>query len=129
MLEFLSAIFDKGHAYSTTNSAKCASTIVHIPPYNSLSKHPLINRYITGIFNLRPLKPKLSFLWDMEISFRYFKQQGDNCLLSDIILTQKLIVLLLLLGVHRLKLNCLVIIDYKRVPLIQCGDGLKISSQ
>ena len=38
----------------------------------------------------------------MDILFRYFEQQGDNCLLSDIILTQKLIILLLLLGAHRL---------------------------
>ena len=38
----------------------------------------------------------------MDILLRYFEQQGDNCLLSDIILTQKLIILLLLLGAHRL---------------------------
>ena len=38
----------------------------------------------------------------MDILFRYFEQQRDNCLLSDIILTQTLIILLLLLGAHRL---------------------------
>ena len=33
ILDFLSRMFDKGHAYSTINSAKCAIvTIVHIPP-------------------------------------------------------------------------------------------------
>ena len=47
---------------------------------------------MTGIFNLRPPKPKLSFVWDEDILFRYFEQQGDNCLLSEIILTQKLII-------------------------------------
>ena len=65
---------------------------------------------MTGIFNLRPPKPNLSFVWDIDILFRYFEQQGDNCLLSDIILTPKLIILLLLLGVHRLgtiKLFCI----------------------
>ena len=103
VLDFLSAMFEKGHAYSTINSAKCAiSTIIHIAPYESLNKHPLINKYMTGIFNLRPPKSRLSFLWDVDILFRYFKQQGDNCLLSDIILTQKLIILLLLLRAHRL---------------------------
>ena len=34
-------------------------------------------------------------MWDVDILFRYFEQQGDNCLLSDIILTQRL-------GAHRL---------------------------
>ena len=102
MLDFLSAMFEKGHAYSTINSAKCAiATIIHISPYESLNKHPLINKYLTGIFNLRPPMPKLSFVWDVDILFRYFQQQGDNCLLSDITLTQKLIILLLLLGAHR----------------------------
>ena len=75
-----------------------------------MNKHPLINKYMTGIFNLRPPKPKLSFVWDVDILFRYFELQGDNCLLSDIILTQKLIILLLLLGAHRLstiKLFCI----------------------
>ena len=33
VLDFPSGVFDKGHAYSTINSAKCAiATIVHIPP-------------------------------------------------------------------------------------------------
>ena len=57
ILDFLSRMFDKGHAYSTINSAKCAIvTIVHIPPWNHLNKHPLINKYMTGVFNLRPPK-------------------------------------------------------------------------
>ena len=110
MLDFLSALFEKGHAYSTINSAKCAiTTIIHIPAYEFFNKHPLINKYMTGIFNLRSPKLKLSFIWDVDILLRYFEQQGDNCLLSDIILTQKIIILLLLLGDHRrstIKLFC-----------------------
>ena len=57
---------------------------MHIAPYDSLNKHPLINKYMIDIFNLRPPKPKLSFVWDLDILFRYFEQQGDNCLLSEI---------------------------------------------
>ena len=56
---------------------------------------------MTGVFNLRPPKPKLSFVWDVNILFRYFEQQGDNDSLSDKLLTQKLLILLLLLGAHR----------------------------
>ena len=52
--------------------------------------------------NLRSPKSKPSFVWDVDILFRYFKQQGDNCLLSAIILIQKLVILLLVLGAHRL---------------------------
>ena len=32
---------------------------------------------MTGVFNLRPPKPKLSFVWDVDIFFKYF-EQGDN---------------------------------------------------
>ena len=56
---------------------------------------------------MRPPKPKLSLIWDVDILFKYFEQQGGrggggNCLLSDVTLAQKLIILLLLLGAHRL---------------------------
>ena len=57
---------------------------------------------MTGVFNLRLPKPKLSFLWDVIILFRYFEQQDHNNSLSDKLLTQKLLILLLLLGAHRI---------------------------
>ena len=74
---------DNGHAYSTVSSAKCAiATIVHILPMILLNKHRLINKHMTSISNLRPPNPKLSLVWDIDILFWYFVQQGDNCLLS-----------------------------------------------
>ena len=89
VLDFISAMFENQLACSTINSAKYdIATIVHMPPYKQM----------TGIFNLIPLKPKLSFAMDVDILFRYFEQQGDNRLLSEIILTQKLVILLVLLG-------------------------------
>ena len=62
VLDFLSTMFHNGHNYSTINTPKgTAATIVLIPPYDSLNKHQLINKYITNIFNLKLPKPKLSF--------------------------------------------------------------------
>ena len=40
MLDFLSAMFEKGHAYSATNSECAVAAIIHIPPYESLNKYP-----------------------------------------------------------------------------------------
>ena len=52
-------MFDKGHAYSIINSGKCAIvTIVYMPAYNSLIKHPLINTYMTGVFETNKAKIK-----------------------------------------------------------------------
>ena len=61
---------------------------LHIPPYKSISH----------IFNLRPPKPKLNFVWDVDIFFRYFEQQGIiryNCNTETYNPT-------VLLGAHRL---------------------------
>ena len=33
---------------------------------------------MTGIFNMRPPKPKLSLIWDVDILFKYFEQQGGR---------------------------------------------------
>ena len=104
VFNFLSRRFDKRHTNSTIDSAKCAiATIVHILPHNSLNKHPLINKYMTGVFNWRPPKRKLSFVWDVFL-FRYFELQGENNLLSEKILTQKLLIFILLLGAHRISI-------------------------
>ena len=43
VLDFLRAMFEKGHAYLTINRVKCTITnIVHLLPYDSLNKNPLI---------------------------------------------------------------------------------------
>ena len=61
VLDFLSRIFGKGHAYSTINSAKCAiATIVDTPLYNLLNKYPLINKYMTGVY-FEATKAKIKF--------------------------------------------------------------------
>ena len=55
---------------------QCAITFVHIPPYDSLNNHPVINKYMTGVFSLRLPNPKLSFAQDVDTLFRHFEQQG-----------------------------------------------------
>ena len=57
VLDFLSAKFDKGIAYCAISITKCVvATSLHIPIYPSINKYPFVIKYITGIFNLRPLK-------------------------------------------------------------------------
>lgn len=79
VLVFLSAKFDKGIAYCAINIAKCVVTtnLLHIRTYPSINKYPPVMKYITGIFNLRPTKPKLSNVLDVETFFRYHDELGD----------------------------------------------------
>ena len=48
---------------------------------------------MSGVFNLKPSRPKLSFVWDVDILIRYF-EQDDNSPLPSYNLTQKLLALL-----------------------------------
>ena len=63
----------------------------------SIIDHPLMKRYIIGDHNLRPPEPKLDFILDVSIVFRHI-ECPDNTVLSDKLLTHKLLILLLLLG-------------------------------
>ena len=103
VLDFLSNLYDQGLSYSAINSAKSAlSHIILIPPYTKLSDHPLISQYGKGVFNLKPPRPKLQFVWDVKIVFSYLEEKGLNNILPDKILSQKLLILLLLLGGQRM---------------------------
>ena len=95
----MSNLFDKGISYSAIVSAKCAlATRMTVAPYQSLNDHPLIIKFIIGLNNFKPPAPKLNSLWDVSIIFQYFEDYRPNGELSDKILTQKLVLLLLLLG-------------------------------
>ena len=103
VLDFLSNLYDQGLSYSAINSAKSAlSHIILIPPHTKLSDHLLISQYGKGVFNLRPPRPKLQFVWDVKIVFSYLEEKGSNNILPDKILSQKLLILLLLLGGQRM---------------------------
>ena len=78
------------------NSHRCPYT-----PSQFIQQTSLDYKYMIGVFNLRP-KPKLSFVWDVDILFRYFEQQGDNNSVSDKLLIPKHLILLLLLDAHRI---------------------------
>ena len=90
-------------SYSVLNSSKSAlSHIVFLSPYSSILEHPQIIKYFKGVYNLRPPTQKKTFAWDVKTLFDYFSNKGENDQLSDKSLTQKLLILLLLLGGQRI---------------------------
>lgn len=102
VINFLSINFDNGNSYSHIKSLKSAiGHLVNFPPYTKLGDHPIMKKFMTGLFNLRPPKPKLGFVWDVKIVFDHFKILTENQFLPDNILTYKLVILLLLLGGQR----------------------------
>ena len=102
ILDFLTGLFNEGHSYSYIASAISAiSHKVQLPPYDRISRHPMIEKFSKGTFNLRPPKPKLSVVWDVDIIFKHFEKLPTNIELSPKELSTKLVMLLLLLGGQR----------------------------
>ena len=66
--------------------------------YRYIPQHPSVIKHFKGSFNLRPLLPKIYFVWDVQIMFEYFKSLWDNRQISDKHVSHKLLILLLPLG-------------------------------
>ena len=77
--------------------------IVTLPGFPDISEHPLIKRFIKGVFNTKPAKPRYTYTWDINKVLSYIANLGCNETLSDKILSQKLVILLLL--VNGLRIN------------------------
>ena len=97
--------------------------MVVIQGYRNLSDHPLVSRFVKGIFNKHPPLPKYVKTWDINMVLELFDHMGDNSKLSFKDLTRKLVVLLLILGARRrqpivaIHVNC-VLIEHDKCVLL-----------
>ena len=55
---------------------------VTIPGYERMSNHPLISRYVKGIYNKYPQLPKYVNIWDMNKLLTYYDNMGPNSKLT-----------------------------------------------
>ena len=67
----------------------------------SVGSHPLIKRFMKGVFSNRPALPKYNVIWDVSVVLNVLKTLYPHNDLSLLVLSQKLVVLLLLLSGHR----------------------------
>ena len=134
IVQFLTNLFNKGRSYSVINSLKRGiNSIACLQPYKSISDHPLIRDFTKGVFNLRPPRPRYSTTWDVRIVFYYLESIEDNVHLSDKLLSQKLLILLLLLSGQRLSTIFHFTVDRTTLSDISCSfspvNALKHSRQ
>ena len=103
VLNFLTELFETGIGYSAINTAKSALTaIVQLPNGQKLGSHPLMLRFMKGIFEKRPSLPRYSTTWDVASVLDYLKAMELKTLgLKE--LTMKLALLLCLLTGQRLQ--------------------------
>ena len=97
-------MFEMGLGYSSICSARSAlNCIVCLPGYSDITEHPLLKRFIKGVFNMRPPKPRYSHTWDINVVLNYINNMGPNYALSLKQISLKLVTLLTLLAVQRVE--------------------------
>ena len=101
-IEFLTDIFKAGSGYSAINTARSAlSSIIVLPNGATFGEHPLVRRFLKGVFELKPSLPKYNEIWDVSLVLEYLRQLPglENISLKDH--TKKLATLLCLLTGQR----------------------------
>ncbi|KAH3806244.1 uncharacterized protein LOC127860415 [Dreissena polymorpha] len=104
VLDFLTQLFDSGLSYDTINIARSAlSSLGFLLDGFVVGQHPLIKRFLNGVFNLRPSKARYKDVWDVNIVLKYLKNLPDVRLLTLKNLTLKLAMLIALTQASRVQ--------------------------
>ena len=99
ILAFFVSLFRKGVKYSVFQTARTAiNNFTSICSGTDFSTHPLIKRFMTGVFAKRPSLPKYTSIWDVNIVLSYIYRMENTTLFQ---LSCKLCMLFLLLTAQR----------------------------
>ena len=106
VLRFLHAMYNDGCLYSGLCATPSALTsVVTINGFVKLSDHPLLVRYLKGIFNRHPPLPRYMHIWDINLVLTYYNRIDHNEDLEFEYLVKKIVMLFIILrarGKHAL---------------------------
>ncbi|WAR01990.1 hypothetical protein MAR_008548 [Mya arenaria] len=101
-IEFLTELYDSGLSYETLNTARIAlSSLCKKQDGYNVGSHPLVIRFLSGVYNLRPTKPKYKETWDVSKVLCYLKTLTPARQLSLKMLSYKLVMLIALTQASR----------------------------
>ena len=101
-VEFLMTLKEQGLSYSTINTARSAlSSVLTIKDCEKFGSHPLVMRFMKGIFELNKPQPRYTYIWDVSKVLDYLKTLDPLDKLSLKELTHKTVMLLLLVTGQR----------------------------
>ncbi|XP_060584890.1 uncharacterized protein LOC132740864 isoform X1 [Ruditapes philippinarum] len=102
VIEFLTELFNKGYSYETLNSARSAlSMLCESHEGYNVGSHPLVVRYMTGVYNLRPTRSKYTETWDVSKLLSHLKTLPPVNNLTLKMLSYKLATLIVLTQASR----------------------------
>lgn len=104
IVNFLADTFHRGVGYEAVNTARGAlSSLGIVVDGCRAGNHPLVNRLLRGVFNLRPSTPRYTDIWDVQLVLQKIRTLGPLCALSLKDLTLKLVMLMALSQAARLQ--------------------------
>ena len=122
IVDFLTNLFHSGLSYSAINSARSALSALCQTNNNTIpfGQHPLVKRFMKGIFELRPSFPRYKSIWDVNIVFNHLRNQPivHELTLKD--LTIQVTFLLLLLSGQRCQTIHLLNLDNMNLSIDKC---------
>ena len=100
IIAFLTRLYKKGAGYSAINTARSAiNQLVSVCSEKNFGSCIILNKFMKGIFELRPALPKYNEIWDVQTVLDYIKRLPEDLTLMT--LSGKLAVLFLLLTAQR----------------------------
>lgn len=101
IIVFLTELHEAGLGYSAINTAKSMlSSIFSVIHKQNIGTEPLIQRFMKGIFHLKPSVPKTLFTWDVKIVLDFLSDLDTESLTLKL-LSMKLATLLILVTGQR----------------------------
>ena len=100
-LVFPTSLCKAGLKYSAINTARCALSYLHFDSRWTVGSHPLITRFLKGVYESRPIQSIYLPVWDVQDIFNMFRSWSTNEALSMRNLFQKTAMLISLVSAQR----------------------------
>ena len=100
----LTELADSGRSYSCVNTARSAlSSLIMYDNGVAIGKHPLVVRFMSGVFNINPTVSRCQCIWDVSVVLQYLKSLSPvrDSSLKD--LTLKIVMLIALVAACRVQ--------------------------
>ena len=74
VLDFLQELYQQGFSYSGINTARSTlSAFIVLEGTFTVGMHPMVQRFMEGVFQARPALPKYQATWDTSVVLAYLK--------------------------------------------------------
>ena len=98
----MTELYNTGLGYSAINTARSAiSSILLSTGAVSFGSHPLVVRFLQGVYNSRPSLPRYTEIWDVRIVLDKLREMSPASTLALKELTYKLVMLIALVSAQR----------------------------